>query len=272
MRYTKIPIDTFQKLQRNAGVLCTSFTPSTGVVDGILGATTGGFQFTAAPSYSDFGEDIDNCPKNMMELKNLDSIDVSLSGTLLTISVAMAKRLMSSADIDGEDSTHIIPRRDLLASDFQDLWWVGDYSDDNSDTTGGFCAIHVKNTLNTGGFQIKSADKAKGQFPFTFTGHVSMDAQDVVPYEVYISDGTGEAPAIILGTHLLNLADEETYTFSVQTIPADATITWASSSTSVASVADGVVTAEGAGNAIITASITEDGVTYNDTCTVVVTA
>ena len=75
MKYTKIPETTFQNIQLNAGVLLSSFTPSSATVSGeaIIGATTGGINFTATPTYIDFGEDIDNCPKNMKELKKLDS-------------------------------------------------------------------------------------------------------------------------------------------------------------------------------------------------------
>lgn len=67
MKFTKIPSDAFQKLQINAGILTTDFTPSTGEVGaaGQIGATTGGVNFTATPTFTDFGEDIDNCPKNV---------------------------------------------------------------------------------------------------------------------------------------------------------------------------------------------------------------
>lgn len=66
MKFTKIPVDTFQKLQINAGILTTDFTPATGTIGeaGQIGATTGGVNFSATPEYSDYGEDIDNCPKN----------------------------------------------------------------------------------------------------------------------------------------------------------------------------------------------------------------
>lgn len=276
MRYTQIPLDTFKKLQRNAGVLTTSFNPATGEIGTILGATTGGMQFNAAPSYSDFGDDIDNCPKNMKELKNLDSVDVTLSGTLLTIDTATAKKLMASADISQSSDIKIVPRRDLLAGDFHDLWWIGDYSDDNSDTDGGFCAIHIINALNTGGFQIKTTDKGKGQFPFTFTGHVSMNAQDTVPYEVYIQSGSGaDTPGIFLNKHVLNLVagDDETLVASVT--PSGETVTWEipGADSGVATVnSSGKVTAVGAGDTILTASITVDSIEYTDTCTVIVTA
>lgn len=127
----------------------------------------------------------------MMELKKLDSWEtIRLTGTLLTVTAATAKRLVSAADIDGDDATHIVPRNDVLSGDFTDVWWVGDYSDVNDATNGGFCAVHLMNTLNTSGFQIQSGDKAKGTFPFEFTAHYSMEAQDEVPFEIYIEAGT----------------------------------------------------------------------------------
>lgn len=77
---------------------------------------------------------------------------------------------------------------------------------------------------------------------------------------------------IELAKHKIALKVDDEYTLSALTYPANATITWNSGSTSVATVDDGVITAEGTGNTIITASITDSGVTYTDTCTVVVTA
>ena len=192
MKFTQIPTTAMEELQLNAGILLSSFAPATAEVSGIIGATTGGIKFSATPTYSDFGEDIDNCPKNMMELKRQDSIEVKIAGTFITITAAVAKKLMAAADIDTSDQTKITPRNDLKAEDFADIWWVGDYSDKNGDTNGGFVAIHVMNALNTGGFQLQSGDKSKGQFAFEFTGHYSIDAQTVVPYEVYIKAGTAE--------------------------------------------------------------------------------
>lgn len=193
MKYTQIPSDTFEQLQLNAGILVDEFTPESGTIGNLLGATTGGVSFADSVEYTDFGEDIDNCPKNMMELKKLDSHEVTLSGTFVTVTAATAKMLAGAADIDGSDATHIVPRNDLLTSDFTTLWWVGDYSDVNTGDNAGFIAIKMINALNTGGFQIQSADKEKGQFEFEFTGHYSISAQDTVPYEIYVSSGTGGA-------------------------------------------------------------------------------
>lgn len=195
MKFTKIPSDTFKKLQINAGILTTDFTPSSGTIgeNGQIGATTGGVNFTATPTYSDFGEDIDNCPKNMMELKKLDTWEVKLTGTYVTADTAIAKSLIGAADIGATDTTKVTPRNDVAQADFSDIWFVGDYSDKNGDSNGGFIAIKLLNALSTGGFQIQTSDKAKGQFAFEYTGHYSMSAQDTVPFELYIKAGTAEA-------------------------------------------------------------------------------
>lgn len=190
MEYTQIPTTTFEEIQLNAGILCSEFNPSTGAVAGLLGATTGGINFTDAPEYVDFGEDIDNCPKNTLELKKIDSRAVTMGGTFVTITADVAKKLAASADLA---SGKITPRDDLKDTDFEDIWWVGDYSDKNTTGTGataGFVAIHLMNALNTGGFQIQTTDKEKGQFAFEFTGHYSISDTDTVPYELYVKKGT----------------------------------------------------------------------------------
>ena len=195
MKYTKIPETTFQNLQLNAGVLLSAFDPGTAEVanEAIIGATTGGVNFTATPTFSDYGEDIDNCPKNMKELKKLDAWEISLSGTYVTVDANAVKALVGAADVSGNKIT---PRNDLKLTDFTDVWWVGDYSDQNGETNGGFVAIHMMNALSTGGFAIQSSDNGKGNFAFTYTAHYSMNAQETVPFEVYVKAGTAESPTL----------------------------------------------------------------------------
>ena len=192
MKYTKIPETTFQNLQLNAGVLLSAFDPGTATVanESIIGATTGGVNFTATPTYSDKGEDIDNCPKNMKELKKLDYWDINMSGTYVTVDANAVKSLVGAADVS---VNKITPRNDLKLTDFTDVWWVGDYSDQNGETNGGYVAIHMMNALSTGGFAIQSSDNGKGNFAFTYTAHYSMSAQDTVPFEVYVKAGTAES-------------------------------------------------------------------------------
>lgn len=189
MKYTQIPTNTFSALQMNAGIVLANFDVTDGSFEDtdLLGATSGGVNVTATPEFSDFGEDVDNCPKNMLELKHLDSWEVKMSGTFVSVTKATAAKLLAAANTDGNKIT---PRSDVVKTDFSDIWWVGDYTDVNTGENAGFLAVHVMNALSTGGFQIQSTDKGKGQFAFEFTGHVSIDAQDVVPIEIYVKEGT----------------------------------------------------------------------------------
>ena len=191
MKFTTIATDAFQKFQLNAGIILTEFDPESPTVDRskIFGATSGGTNFTATPEYSDYGEDVDNVPINTKELKVLDSVTVTMSGTFKTADTDVAKALMAAADVSGNKVT---PRADLVDADFFDLWWVGDYSDKHGATNGGFMAIHLINALSTGGFQLQSNDKGKADFEFEFTGHYSISDMTKVPYEIYIKAGTNE--------------------------------------------------------------------------------
>ena len=197
MKFTQVAADTFSKLQLNAGVLLTDFDPSTATLDRskIFGATGGGVSFSATAEYVDFGDDIDNVPNNTKELKKLDSVTAVMSGTFKAADTSLAKVLIGAADVDSTTGK-VTPRVDLLSGDFIDVWWVGDYSDVNTGNDAGFMAIHLINALSTGGFSIQSNDKGKGDFGFEFTGHYSMDDIDVVPYELYIKDGS-ESSAIV---------------------------------------------------------------------------
>lgn len=189
-KFTKMPSDAFEHLQLNAGILVDTFTPASGTIGNILGATTGGINFASNPEFTDFGEDVDNCPNNTMELKHLSSYNPTMSGTFLTCTPAVIKSLLGAADIDATDTTKVIPRSELESADFSDLWWIGDYSNINTGNNAGFLAVYLKNALNTSGFAIQSSKDEKGQMAFEFIGHCSIEAQDEVPFEIYCKAGT----------------------------------------------------------------------------------
>ena len=190
MKFTQIPSDTFEQIQLNAGILVEDFNPTTGEIDGLIGATSGGISASLTPSFSDYGEDIDNCPKNMLELKKIESFEAKISGSFVTLTPESAAMLVGAADLTG---VKVTPRNDLETTDFKTIWWVGDYSDKNGATNGGFIAVKLMNALNTSGFAIQSTDKAKGKYSFEFTGHYSMAAQSTVPFELYVQAGTPES-------------------------------------------------------------------------------
>lgn len=231
--YTVIPQDTFEAMQMDAGVLLKTFNPASPAAPAdadIITATTGGITINAKPSFSDLGEDVDNCPNNTKELKHLDSWEVTVSTTALGTSADQIKLQLGCADKSGatyaatSDTTvmagktyytrtgtspnfvytpvasptgnpstssyyemtspdyKITPRASLEQTDFTDLWWVGDKAG------GGLVAAKIINALSTSGFQLKTTKNGKGQTTLELTGHVSINAQDVVPIEFYSLD------------------------------------------------------------------------------------
>ena len=62
-KFTVIPQSTFEELQMDAGVILTSFDPSTPDApsdEDIVCATTGGINISCVTTYSDMGEAGDN--------------------------------------------------------------------------------------------------------------------------------------------------------------------------------------------------------------------
>lgn len=118
---------------------------------------------------------------------------------------------------------------------------------------------------------------------FTFDGYITVTktgggVNEVQLMQITIApttvikeeQGGGGVPSVTLSTHVVNVVDGNTVKVKAFTNPDDETVTWTSASSLVATVANGIITAEGEGNTVITASITVDGVTYNDTLTVIV--
>ena len=182
-KFTKVSENTFKEIQLEAGLILNKFDP-TGATDvedaDIVCATTGGISITCKPTFTDYGADIDNVPDNMLEFKEVDGYDCSLGFTALNASAAVIKLALGAADAEGGKIT---PRFDMSAADASDIWWVGERAD------GGFVACCLKNAMSTDGLTLKTTKKGKGQLSCTLTGHVSINAQDVVPMEFYVQEG-----------------------------------------------------------------------------------
>ena len=189
MKFTQVASNAFQKLQINAGVLLTEFTPASGTLDKtkIFAATSGGTTFTAAPEMVDFGEDIDNVPANTKQLARIDYYTVTLSGTAKTADTTTAKWLVGAADVATDKIT---PRSDIELTDFHDIWLVGDYGSVNTGNDAGYIAIRLIDAFNTGGFSIQTNDKGKADFAFEFTAFYDIEDIDTVPFEIYVHTGS----------------------------------------------------------------------------------
>lgn len=186
-KFSKVSQSSFNEFQTDAGVLLKNFDPTTAELndEDIICATTGGINPTCVPTYEDYGEDIDNAPVGVKELMKLTGWTTSLGFTALNATAETIRFALGAADIEVETGK-ITPRRNLKQSDFNDVWWVGDRSD------GGMVAIRLINALSTSGFSLQTTKNGKGQIAVTLGGHVSIDAQDVVPMEFYVAEGTEE--------------------------------------------------------------------------------
>jgi hypothetical protein len=117
----------------------------------------------------------------MKELKHLDSWECKITTTSLGTTPELIKTSLGCADIDAQTGA-IIPRKDLAQTDFTDIWWVGDRAD------GGLVAVQLKKALSTTGFSLQTTKNGKGQISNEITGHVSMNAQNVMPMVFYSQD------------------------------------------------------------------------------------
>ena len=190
MKYTKVPDDLFKKIQINAGIICKSFVPSTGVVSDIVSATSGGINFASNPTYTDFFDDVDNLPPNTKQGKRITAWDPSLSGTMLEVDEDNVRMRLGAADSATTSGVaKITPRSVLEDADFEDIWFIGDYSDENTGNDAGFIAIHIMDALNTVGFQLQTGKNAKGQSTFEFHGHYDVtDEEQTPPFEIYVKN------------------------------------------------------------------------------------
>lgn len=266
MKFTTIPKSTFDELQVEAGILLRNFDPSTGNFsdDDIITATTGGITVNVKPSYSDFGEDVDNVPANCLELKRVDDVEVSIVTTAINISESNILQMLGAADKDSQTGA-ITVRKELKKADFQTLWYVGDLAN------GGFVAVKVVNALSTDGFSLKTSKKGKGNISLTFTGHYSIDDVSEVPVEIYL--GEAETGSIVLSKSSLTMAADDIAVINISANPkslyADLTATITGAGATVELSTDktsAIVTATAEGTPTLT--ITSDTVSASCAITV----
>ena len=125
----------------------------------------------------------------MKEFKHLDGWNCSMGFSSIKFNAENTVWALGAADETdvaattgsnaGSAYSKIVPRRSVAQTDFRDIWWVGDKAN------GGAYAVKLINALSTGGMNIQSTKNGKGTNAVTLTGHVSINAQNVMPMEFY---------------------------------------------------------------------------------------
>lgn len=187
----RISQDAFTQMISDSGILLDSFDPENPEIkdENIITATTGGITVSCTETTSDWGEDIDNVPNNMMEFKHHDSWEAKMSFTALCVTLKTIQLSLGAADIDETDGT-VTPRNKIKLTDFKKVWWA---CNTISDAIAVCC---LENGYSTGGFSLKTEKNGKGQLTMEITGHTSAMAQDDPPMKFYIiefEDGEGDS-------------------------------------------------------------------------------
>lgn len=273
MGYTNVlPSDIRENIANRPGVLTSNFdfeNPYQKPTDtDIIGVTSGGINPVCEPQTEDLFSDVDNAPDNTKEGLVINGYNCSMSFTNITFNKKNIAWALSSSDTTtrADGITHIKPRVDVKMTDFKDIFWSIDK------LGGGLIVIKLSNAWSTGGLNIQSQRTGKATSQTTLTGYVSAEDVENVPFDIYIIPPQGGEVdgAIELNYHSLSLTEGGTATLVAAKYPDNATVTWTVEDSDVATVSGGVVSAVGSGNTLITAAITVEGVTFTDTCTVVV--
>lgn len=182
----------FENLQLNAGIFLVNFNYSSianaaalkTAVQGVLtngtlgtdylGMTRGGGTFTITREVRT--PEVDGRRYAFKGDKFVDSMDGFLSTTLIEVTDAVIKRVMSTSDIatNGLKKTITFHTAIDVNTDYIDhLCWVGDMAD------GRFVLIEIDNAFNTNDFVFTFADKNEGTLPVEFHAHQG----DVLDYD-----------------------------------------------------------------------------------------
>lgn len=200
MEYTQLPTKPIKSISFDAGIILSEFDPKTGEVnrENILFATTGGSQFNPNLTTVDLFEDVDNAKTGTMQGFMITGCDPHLTTTVLTVGEKNIKNIIANSKMTDEETApegmevHKVTMTDGLVDEesFFDLWVVTNYGTmtaKSGEKQNGFFVIHMKNCLNTTGFQQQTTKDGKVQYSVDFKAFYDSENIQEVPYEIYFS-------------------------------------------------------------------------------------
>lgn len=227
--------------------------------DKCLGMTRGGGSFTTSREMRQI--EADGLRYRYVGDTLTDSIDATLNFTFIELAAKNIEMGLTAVNKSTSGKrTKITPRTRIQAGDYiQNLVLATDLNN------GGVLVIHFKNALNTADFTVTYTDKGEATYPLEFHPYQdNLDDFDTAPYDIYIF----EPETISLDKTTATVAAGSTVSITATTDPAGETVTWASSNTDIATVANGTVTGVAAGACYITATLSSGA---SEKCRVTVT-
>lgn len=273
-QWNRVSEDAFNNFAYDAGILVknfdpTSFTPPTD--EDILCTTSGNITASMTATMSNLGDDVNGIHGQFKELEILESWAATIGFTALEVNASQLKMALGAADLT-TDGHGVKPRMFLRSSDFTNialiLFKIG----------GGMTAVVLSNALSTGGVSITTSKSGKANLAVTMTGFQSINAQSEAAMTFYESS-TEVHPEVVLPHSNIKLAVGEVFTMPVDVVPESARssltianaaeIPEASLSSDKSEIIIDAQEAE-AHAAVLSVSITVDGVSYSDSCIVTI--
>lgn len=148
----------------------------------LLGATTGGGEFNAVPTFRDV--EVDGVKGPAKGMKFLDKWDVDLLANLIEVTAETIRASLGAARVtESEDKKYdIIEGKNWIDEDdyFENVAWLGTISG-----SGEPVIIIIDNALGTEGFKIAPQDKNNAVIKSRFVGHYDAKKLSEPPYHVY---------------------------------------------------------------------------------------
>lgn len=183
-----IAANAAQQMQVDAGTLLKRFDINNVVapVDAdIIAATTGDFNISEQPEYTDFLEDVNNAPNGTKDGARITSWTRSLTVSIIEFTSETIKLALGSAQDLANGG--VGAKRQVSLSDFKDIWWIGDMVNENK-----ILAIHLKDSISTGGLSMTTTKNGKGNISLTITPHPTLADIEASPIEYYILEKDDE--------------------------------------------------------------------------------
>lgn len=192
---TGVTAGTPQHLQLDAGVFLKDYTIGEDILaENILGATRGGGTLSVVPTIHHVAAD--GIPENYVGMDRIDEYVGQISTTMLEVtpeSVVLALGgAASAANVKRAGSeiedVHITLNHTLSASNYHDVWWLGNLSD------GRLIAVKFSNAMSKSGLSLNITDKGEGTYGIALTAHYSGELykQGKAPVDIwFISNKDG---------------------------------------------------------------------------------